>query len=63
MSLDSATTTQPVRVRCGNTCAQCGDTLLAPDRSEHVNERYVHHLWTCERCGYQFETIVYLRSR
>jgi len=41
-------------------CAQCGDALVAPDWSEHVNERCVRHLWSCEACGYQFETSIYL---
>ena len=41
-------------------CAQCGDALVAPDWSEHVNERCVRHLWSCEACGYRFETAIYL---
>jgi len=44
-------------------CAQCGDTLVAPEWSEHVNERCVRHLWSCEACGYEFETSIYLRPR
>src|SRR6266496_231253 len=44
------------RPRYFTPCAQCGDALLAPEWSEHVNERCVRHLWTCETCGYQFET-------
>jgi hypothetical protein len=43
-------------------CAQCGDPLVAPERSEHVNERCVRHLWSCEACGYEFETAVYLEE-
>ncbi len=43
-------------------CAQCGDALVAPDWSEHVNERCVRHLWSCEACGYQFETSIYLHA-
>ena len=42
-------------------CAQCGDALVAPEWSEHVNERCVRHLWSCEACGYEFETSIYLR--
>ncbi len=41
-------------------CAQCGDTLIAPEWSEHVDERCIRHLWSCEACGYEFETAVYL---
>jgi len=44
-------------------CAQCGDALVAPEWSEHVNERCVRHLWACEACGYEFETSIYLRPR
>jgi ribosomal protein L37AE/L43A len=44
-------------------CAQCGNALLAPDWSEHVNERCVRHVWSCDVCGYDFETSVYLSAR
>ena len=43
-------------------CAQCGDPLIAPEWSEHVNERCIRHLWACEACGYEFETAVYLQE-
>jgi len=43
-------------------CAQCGDTLIAPEWSEHVSERCVRHVWSCEACGYEVETSVYLRA-
>jgi ribosomal protein L37AE/L43A len=43
-------------------CARCGDPLVAPEWSEHVNERCVRHLWSCEACGYEFETAVYLQE-
>ena len=42
-----------------NTCPQCGGWLLAPDWSEHLNERCVRHTWSCEACGYEFETMVF----
>jgi ribosomal protein L37AE/L43A len=63
MSVDTASRPQPARTRYFNPCAQCGEMLLAPEWSEHVNERCVRHLWTCESCGYQFETTVYLGKR
>ncbi len=28
-------------------CAQCGEAIVAPTWSEHVNERCVRHLWEC----------------
>ena len=45
--------------RIFNKCAQCGDTLFAPAWSEYVKERCVRHLWSCDACGYSFETTVY----
>lgn len=41
-------------------CPQCGETLLAPEWSEHVSERCIRHYWTCESCGYGFESSIYL---
>jgi transcription elongation factor Elf1 len=43
-------------------CAQCGDHLYVPDWSELVDERRMRHLWTCDACGYQFETTVRFRE-
>jgi hypothetical protein len=43
-------------------CAQCGDDLIVPEWSEHVSERYIRHLWSCEACGHEFETAVYLQA-
>jgi len=62
MRLSTATPTQ-ARPRYFTPWAQCGDALLAPVWSERVNERCVRHLWSCETCGYQFETTVYLGSK
>ena len=42
-----------------NQCAQCGDLLLAPVWSEFVKERCIRHLWSCDACGYAYETTVY----
>lgn len=39
-------------------CAQCGDTLFAPEWSEYLDERSVRHLWSCDVCGYRFESMV-----
>ena len=39
-------------------CAQCGDMLLAPEWSEHLDDCRIRHLWGCTACGYQFETLV-----
>ena len=39
-------------------CAQCGARLIAPVWSEYVHETQVRHLWNCDDCNYQFETVV-----
>jgi len=44
----------------GTPCAQCGDILIAPIWSEHVDHRCVRHVWSCEACGYVFQATVYL---
>lgn len=45
-----------------NRCPQCNKSLLAPDWSEYLNERRVRHIWSCEACGYQFETDVFFAA-
>jgi ribosomal protein S27AE len=45
-----------------NTCPQCSGWLLAPDWSEHLSERCVRHAWSCEACGYEFETAVFFST-
>jgi transcription elongation factor Elf1 len=45
-----------------NTCPQCDAWLLAPDWSEYLNERCVRHTWSCDTCGYQFETAVFFAT-
>jgi len=42
-----------------NTCPQCTAWLLAPDWSEYFSERCVRHTWSCDACGYEFETAVF----
>jgi hypothetical protein len=39
-------------------CAQCGDALYIPEWSEWLDGARVRHLWTCDACGYAFETTV-----
>jgi hypothetical protein len=45
-----------------NTCPQCSGLLLAPEWSEHLSERCVRHAWSCEACGYEFETAVFFST-
>ena len=39
-------------------CAQCGEDLYMPEWSEWLDNTRVRHLWTCDACGYAFETTV-----
>ena len=43
-------------------CAQCGAQIFAPDWSEYLDDRRIRHLWVCEACDYQFETMVRLAA-
>ena len=39
-------------------CRQCGCNIDMPEWSENLDGDRVRHLWTCEACGYSFETTV-----
>ena len=58
MELNSPGMRRFVQSRPLTECAQCGEQLLAPEWSEYLDDRQVRHLWTCEACGYNFETVV-----
>lgn len=49
-------------LRSANRCAQCGEHLVMPEWSEHIDARRVRHLWECDACGYSFETTVVLAA-
>jgi hypothetical protein len=46
------------RSRLAVPCAQCGVALTAPEWSEYLDDRRIRHLWSCQACGYEFETEV-----
>ena len=46
-----------------NNCPQCSEWLLAPDWSEYLSEHCVRHTWSCEACGYEFETAVFFSAK
>jgi transposase len=58
MELRENSSSTYARTRPVVSCAQCGHTIYIPEWSEHLDERRVRHLWECETCGYQFETLV-----
>jgi hypothetical protein len=44
------------------TCDKCGNTLLAADWSEYVNDGLVLNFWSCWKCGNRFETEAYMSA-
>ena len=38
-------------------CIECEHDLIAPERSEHQDERYILHFWRCPKCDCCFEVI------
>jgi hypothetical protein len=58
MELRSRTSPAAAQSRPVLPCAQCGKTLFAPEWSEYLDDRRVRHLWSCEACDYQFESLV-----
>jgi hypothetical protein len=48
-------------VRPATECAQCFKRIYMPDWSEYLDDTHVRHLWSCEACGYSFETLVVFR--
>ena len=48
-------TTASTRPDYGMTCIQCGNLLIAPEWSEYEDERHVLNLWSCNKCGCEFE--------
>jgi hypothetical protein len=42
----------------GMICVQCGDDLIAPERSEHLDDMRIRHLWHCPKCRVRFESFL-----
>ena len=42
------------RTRFGAQCSRCSEELIAPEKSEFVNDAEVRHAWCCPICGYEF---------
>lgn len=49
----------PRRFACP-TCPRCNDMLFAAAASEHVSDKHVRHVWSCDSCGHEFTTSVRL---
>jgi predicted RNA-binding Zn-ribbon protein involved in translation (DUF1610 family) len=37
-------------------CINCGDAMIAATASKYVSERCVRNSWSCDVCGFAFET-------
>jgi predicted RNA-binding Zn-ribbon protein involved in translation (DUF1610 family) len=37
-------------------CTNCGDAMIAATSSKYVSERCVRNVWSCDACGFEFET-------
>jgi ribosomal protein L37AE/L43A len=59
MTIETVNTAATERPRHFARCAQCDSSLVVPEWSERVSERCVRYLWSCDACGYGFETSVY----
>jgi len=44
--------------RCS--CPKCGESLSAPAYSEFLKRNNVRHTWMCNKCDYEFETLIWL---
>lgn len=48
--------------RHSTTCPQCGEELIAPDKSEYLSIEEIHHSWSCWDCGFEFETLDHIQA-
>jgi ribosomal protein L37AE/L43A len=43
-------------------CPNCAAYIVAATWSERVSERCVRNVWSCESCGFEFETSTYFAT-
>jgi hypothetical protein len=41
----------------GTNCVRCGNELIAPEKSELRDGKYVRHLWLCSQCATCFASL------
>jgi len=41
----------------GINCAECGNELIAPEKSEYCDDGHIRHLWLCPKCSTTFESL------
>jgi primosomal protein N' len=39
-------------------CPKCGDLMIAPESSEYLSGHNIRHIWLCDECDYQCETLI-----
>jgi ribosomal protein L37AE/L43A len=44
-------------------CPNCGAFIIAATWVERVSERCIRNVWSCEGCGYEFETSAYYGAK
>jgi transcriptional regulator NrdR family protein len=45
------------RIKFGVKCVHCGNELIAPEKSELRDGKYIRHAWLCPKCSDSFETL------
>ena len=40
-------------------CPNCSSYVIAAIWSERVNEHCIRNVWSCDACGYEYETSAY----
>src|SRR5271169_4596417 len=39
----------------GASCVRCSNQLIAPEKSEYLDDRLIRHIWHCPKCHARFE--------
>jgi hypothetical protein len=42
----------------GMKCVQCGNELIAPERSKYWSDKRACHIWYCRKCSCCFDSLV-----
>ena len=40
----------------GVNCVRCSNELIAPEKSEYLDDRAIRHRWHCCKCGVRFQS-------
>jgi predicted RNA-binding Zn-ribbon protein involved in translation (DUF1610 family) len=60
MSLLSAIPMRFIHESCHgrSSCPKCGEAMIAPETSKYLSQWKIGHIWVCEECDYEFETLI-----